>query len=1096
MDQAASGAPDVKLYANNFVVGTNEIESLQSKDALDELAWKRSGASGVRMDGKTAIRSNEVIITYNAGTVTDPAQLKAGEVYKVHVHVNSTDVSSTELHLDVNMSVYDNVDTADEEGELKYLVASNDFVASESELAEGGSDYLTPVKAKVRANARALEYQYSKSGAIAVFDKSGGLNASDDGYKKNKAGATDATAMFSFALQGVADSLEVESKITVLGNGGSQTYEPDVDSGDPTLPSGNDPMDPATDDPGNIRYGMYSNDVRMSASDFNTLKSQGDALKGSLISRTGTVATKHVLGSMPTVLSNDNSDVAKDNLDAVRNFVGPGDVAVTFENIADGIHEGSKIGPTSTSTIEVYDAGSSSNVGGANVEIFANHIYASESDVPDDDIAAWLYTMAGVSGVGVDGKELPARYADSVPVSVKVDGEDPAADNAVDDATVAFEILKADKSETSVKVEVKVNLFGDGGSATVDPSDPDKPISPGSEDEGDIRYGMCSDPFRVSLDEIEDGIANDKAELIARANATATKHVLGSPLSVLGADSIEVDPGNLTAGNVGQTVDVAFENVEDGILQGNTDKSVKSTSEVAIYAHGGSESGGSGSGDYHPYAHDTTVVYNNLVNPPAGRDVTDVILEGGNAVYGGHPAAEKPVVYVKINNTFVNVASLKNDTPGFDQWMGKEYEIKVEYGNISFEAKLTVTRDSYTVKFDTNDGDPLDPSEYLVAQGTGITLPTPEREGWVFAGWYLNSDFTQFAGMGGSTFVVDKSRTVHAKWTEAEPEAAMLFYEENGGVAIADVTVAVGETVTLATPLREGWTFRGWYLDPALTQPVGMGGAQLVMDTDKTVWASWEKLPVSANFTTDHVNYITGRPQEDGTYLIAPLENVTRAEVAAMIYRLLDADVRAKYSTNVDNFPDTYEGDWYAYPVATLAAMGAIDGYPDGRFGTDQPITRAELTAIMARLSDGYVRGQMYGEIPFKDVPADHWGVSEISFAANHGWLLGDNSLGVTFRPDDTISRAETMAILNRLLNRLPHDEADLLDGRSQWPDNQDTGMRYWLTVEEATNNHDHVYVRGEHGVHEPEFDENGEQIAIDEHERWSALLPNIDWSK
>ena len=116
--------------------------------------------------------------------------------------------------------------------------------------------------------------------------------------------------MFSFALQGVADSLEVESKITVLGNGGSQTYEPDVDSGDPTLPSGNDPMDPATDDPGNIRYGMYSNDVRMSASDFNTLKSQGDALKGSLISRTGAVATKHVLGSMPTVLSNDNIDVA------------------------------------------------------------------------------------------------------------------------------------------------------------------------------------------------------------------------------------------------------------------------------------------------------------------------------------------------------------------------------------------------------------------------------------------------------------------------------------------------------------------------------------------------------------------------------------------------------------------------------------------------------------------------------------------------------------------------------------------------------------------------------------------------------------------
>ena len=122
------------------------------------------------------------------------------------------------------------------------------------------------------------------------------------------------------------------------------------------------------------------------------------------------------------------------------------------------------------------------------------------------------------------------------------------------------------------------------------------------------------------------------------------------------------------------------------------------------------------------------------------------------------------------------------------------------------------------------------------------------------------------------------------------------------------------------------------------------------------------------------------------------------------------------------------------------------------------------------------MEGEWYGDLPYTDVPEDHWAQSVLSFATNRGWLMGDSSLGVTFRPDDTIERAEAMAVLNRVLQRLPETEADLIDDRIVWPDNQDPTAWYYLVVEEATNAHDHALK--DDGVHE----------------RWTALLSNVDW--
>lgn len=315
--------------------------------------------------------------------------------------------------------------------------------------------------------------------------------------------------------------------------------------------------------------------------------------------------------------------------------------------------------------------------------------------------------------------------------------------------------------------------------------------------------------------------------------------------------------------------------------------------------------------------------------------------------------------------------------------------------------------------------------------------------------------------------------------TPPTPSKVKLTYVENGGSPVADVTVPRGTSVALATPVREGYTFEGWFFDSGLTDPAGMGGARITLYANTTVYAKWSRSEAPGSFVTDHINYIMGRETEDGERLIAPLSDVTRAEVATMVFRLLKPELRDEHLTDESGFADVPADAWYAEPVATLAAMGAVKGYPqDGLFHPDDPITRAELVTIVTRLDERFDEGEWYGDLPFDDVPADHWALSVLSFAVNRGWLSGDTyddgALTGSFRPDDSITRAETMAVLNRMLGRLPESEGDLLPGRIEWPDNQDKDAWYWIVVEEATNNHDHALKAD--GVHE----------------RWTRLLENV----
>ncbi len=192
----------------------------------------------------------------------------------------------------------------------------------------------------------------------------------------------------------------------------------------------------------------------------------------------------------------------------------------------------------------------------------------------------------------------------------------------------------------------------------------------------------------------------------------------------------------------------------------------------------------------------------------------------------------------------------------------------------------------------------------------------------------------------------------------------------------------------------------------------------------------------------DHFAYIIGYDEDH----VRPLNNITRAEVATIFFRLMTDEYRnANWSTSND-FSDVQAGSWYNNAISTCANAGALNGYADGSFKPNASITRAEFAAIAARfLSDEYTDD---GTGDFSDT-ANHWAAKEIRLAAKAGWVRGD---GNKFRPNDPITRAEVMTIVNRMLDRVP-DADHMLETMKKWVDNPEDAW-YYEAVQEATNEH------------------------------------------
>lgn len=209
----------------------------------------------------------------------------------------------------------------------------------------------------------------------------------------------------------------------------------------------------------------------------------------------------------------------------------------------------------------------------------------------------------------------------------------------------------------------------------------------------------------------------------------------------------------------------------------------------------------------------------------------------------------------------------------------------------------------------------------------------------------------------------------------------------------------------------------------------------------------------------DHYAYIFG--YEDNT--IRPENDITRAEVATIFYRLLTDESREAYRTTDHDFTDVSADAWHVEPVATLANAGLLAGYEDGSFRPDAPITRAEYAAIATRFDE-----LAAAESNFTDI-SGHWAEDAINAAYGAGWVGGYED--GTFRPDQNITRAEAMALINRVLERAV-DSDGMLDEMTHWADN-DPAAWYYADIQEAT--HSHTYER-----------EEGEQ-----YENWTDLVPH-----
>ena len=221
--------------------------------------------------------------------------------------------------------------------------------------------------------------------------------------------------------------------------------------------------------------------------------------------------------------------------------------------------------------------------------------------------------------------------------------------------------------------------------------------------------------------------------------------------------------------------------------------------------------------------------------------------------------------------------------------------------------------------------------------------------------------------------------------------------------------------------------------------------------------------------TVDHYAYIVGYA-EDGT--VRPNANITRAEVATIFFRLLTDEARNSLWSTTNTFSDVASTVWYNTAVSTMANAGIIQGYEDGTFRPNANITRAEFAAIAARfMTSGYdVESDLFTDI------AGHWARESINDAATAGWINGYSD--DTFRPDNAITRAEAVTLVNNVLQRKP-DADHMLDSMITWPDNPESAW-YYEAIQEATNSHD--------------YDMPSEDDDVD-YETWTALQENRDWA-
>lgn len=394
---------------------------------------------------------------------------------------------------------------------------------------------------------------------------------------------------------------------------------------------------------------------------------------------------------------------------------------------------------------------------------------------------------------------------------------------------------------------------------------------------------------------------------------------------------------------------------------------------------------------------------------------------------------------------------------------------------------------TYSITYKANGGSGDDVVKGGYSEGDAVNLESNPftRDGYRFDGWNTaeNGSGDSYAA-GGALLMPAKNVILYAQWKQntAPPvdEYSVTYYANGGEGTLIDEKSPYrgGALVTVLSPAGkiscESYGFVEWN-----TRADGGGtpyspGQTFTIDRDTDLYAQWRKIPdpqppegeVELELD-DHYAYLMGYP--DGT--VRPTAGITREEAAAIFFRLLTEESRGKYLKRENSFSDVSAGRWSNSSISTLTNAGILKGYPDGSFGPQKHITRAEFAAIVSRFDTREIENP----VAFSDT-ADHWAEEEIGRAAALGWIRG-NPDG-TFAPEKNITRAEVTALVNRMLLRLVEDKSALLSNMKTWPDNADTSLWYYLDIQEASNSH--LY----------------ERIGETQYEKWIQIIAGIEWSE
>ena len=435
--------------------------------------------------------------------------------------------------------------------------------------------------------------------------------------------------------------------------------------------------------------------------------------------------------------------------------------------------------------------------------------------------------------------------------------------------------------------------------------------------------------------------------------------------------------------------------------------------------------------------------------------------------YGGTPVPPAQEVEYGLTATEPATAPTKTGYT-FDGWyLGDE---KYDFSD-AVEQNITLyanwEKNIYTVTYtDGVDGEEVFADQVYENLLSGIDTPafngTPTRDGYRFTGWEPEVSDT-----------VTGNVTYAAQWTpRTDLSYTVHYYLKNTTKQVADDKTVNGQTFN-ADVTEKAIRISGYrvYGDSVKSITIGTGTNEIIFYYTRASRPSASSTSKPTLNTGDHYAYVMGYP--DGT--VRPNGSITRAEVSAILFRLLSDKTRDEYFTTESSFTDVKAGAWYNNSIATLEKAGVIvDTAKGGAFRPNEAITRAELAAMLAQFSDAKpVKG-----VKFSDVSAEHWAYEAIAIAAKMGWIEGYPD--GTFRPDATITRAEMMTLVNRALERVPSDEDHLLSKRVMltFPDCK-SGDWFYIAVQEATNSH--TYERAA-------TEKNGD-------EQWTALRANRDWT-